>query len=54
MGFLEKEFNMYKGRGLCLSVAFIDIDDFKNINDSYGHYSGDKVIEKIGELSIII
>lgn len=35
--------------GYKFSVVFIDLDDFKNINDTYGHYSGDKVIEKIGE-----
>jgi diguanylate cyclase (GGDEF)-like protein len=33
-----------------LSIVFIDIDDFKLINDKYGHYTGDKVIEKFGEI----
>lgn len=30
-------------------LVYIDIDDFKNINDNYGHHCGDKVIEKLGE-----
>ncbi|MBF0275429.1 MAG: GGDEF domain-containing protein [Nitrospinae bacterium] len=32
-----------------LSLLMIDIDDFKKVNDNFGHLEGDNVLHKVGE-----
>jgi diguanylate cyclase (GGDEF)-like protein len=35
---------------IALTIVLIDIDDFKKINDSYGHPIGDNVIKKVAQV----
>ncbi|MRN55345.1 diguanylate cyclase [Paenibacillus monticola] len=46
---LEQEIQKSKDSGTTLSLAMIDLDDFKKYNDHFGHLQGDKLIAFVGE-----
>jgi diguanylate cyclase (GGDEF)-like protein len=44
MGRLHEEFSRAVRDNSAISVLMLDIDNFKDLNDTYGHMTGDKVI----------
>ncbi|HTZ19004.1 MAG TPA: sensor domain-containing diguanylate cyclase [Dissulfurispiraceae bacterium] len=47
---LEEEFLRTTRYGVQFSLLFIDIDNLKPINDTYGHLAGDKVIKTVASI----
>ncbi|MED4228084.1 diguanylate cyclase [Neobacillus cucumis] len=47
---LEKEVSAAKENDEPLSIAILDIDDFKKYNDLYGHIQGDQLLQEFGAL----
>ena len=48
---LTLKFEEAKRNGLPMAIAILDIDHFKKVNDTYGHFIGDKILKMLTELA---
>jgi diguanylate cyclase (GGDEF)-like protein len=47
---LTEEIQLAERDGTGLGLLFLDLDNFKNVNDSYGHLAGSRTLREIGQL----
>ena len=47
---LKEEYKRAERHGTNLACIMVDIDNFKNVNDTYGHQAGDVVLQEIARI----
>jgi diguanylate cyclase (GGDEF)-like protein len=47
---LERDLGLARRHGLPMSLLMMDVDHFKEVNDSFGHPAGDEVLRELGRI----
>ncbi len=47
--YVREEWDEFRRTGSAFSILMIDIDNFKSINDRFGHWAGDKCVVKLAK-----
>nr|WP_241781864.1 GGDEF domain-containing protein [Paenibacillus sp. DMB5] len=48
--YLDEEIKERQTKDFCGTLVVVDIDQFKMVNDTYGHQKGDKILKQVSEI----